>query len=170
MLLAARGEIAAAARGVRPVRGIAAVAIWPAMIAWTATAVAMAAAPLRRLRHWTRRAVSSRRTRVSVPARRFKYQAMVTMLPSEGGKPDAALPEPECRMIVRARPGHTHHTDIFSALVAASCEPPPDTRHQLVTITVTGCAPGDCLDPGEHVTLWRGRDIAEAVVTRRIFT
>jgi tellurite resistance protein TehA-like permease len=155
--------------GFHPVRGIAAVAIWPAAIAWTATFAAMAASPLLRLRHWILRMGAPRRTRVNVPSRRFKYQAMVTMLPSDGGEP-AVLPGPECRMIVRTWPGHAHHTDIFSALVATSWEQPPDSRHQLVTITVSGCEAGDCLDPGEHVTLWRGRDIADAVVTRRIFT
>ena len=50
--------------------------------------------------------------------KRFKYQTLVTLAPAHDGGPQAELPGPTCRMVVRARHRETHAAKMFSALVS----------------------------------------------------
>jgi hypothetical protein len=36
-------------------------------------------------------------------------------------------------------------------------------------MVVVGARPDDCLDVGDAFTLWRGRDIARGVISRRLY-
>jgi hypothetical protein len=99
-----------------------------------------------------------------------KYQAMVTLLPQPNGGPEAPLPGPTCRMVVRARHRATGASKIFSALVTTSDDSPlPGSSHLVARFIVLGDDAGDYLDPGEEFILWRGYDVGRGVVTRRIF-
>lgn len=102
--------------------------------------------------------------------KRYKYQALVTLLAPHDGGPEAPLPGPACRMVVRARHRETGATKIFNALVTTSDNSPlPGNSHLIVRLIVLGDDAGDDLTPGEGFTLWRGHDIARGIVTRRIF-
>lgn len=107
--------------------------------------------------------------------KRYKYQALVALLPEEAhsavpAAPRPALPGPACRIVVRAAGPPAHQDKMFSALITASDASPraPDFD-ALVTMTVVGDDVVDYLSPGEPFTIWRGRDIGRGVVTRRIF-
>jgi hypothetical protein len=41
-------------------------------------------------------------------ARRYKYEAMVKLLPQQAGDPEGALPGPVCHAVVRAEHLETH--------------------------------------------------------------
>lgn len=101
--------------------------------------------------------------------KRYKYQALVTLLPQPDSGPDAPLPGPACRMVVRACHHPTHLSKIFSALVTSDDSTMPGDPHLIVTLVVLGDDACDYLSPGEHFALWRGRDVGRGVVTRRIF-
>lgn len=101
--------------------------------------------------------------------KRYKYQALVTLLPQCEGQ-EAPLRGPICRMVVRARHRETGASKIFSALVTTSeGSPLPGNSHIIVTLEVLGDDARDYLSPGEGFVLWRGWDIGRGVVTRRIF-
>ena len=99
--------------------------------------------------------------------KRYKYQALVKLLPQHDGGRAAPLPGPACRMVIRARHRETRASKIFSALVTG------DGRRQgnshIVTLIVLGDDAADYLYPGEGFVLWRGHDVGRGVVTRRIF-
>jgi len=101
--------------------------------------------------------------------KRYKYQALVRLLPQEGSEQLAALPGAACRAVVRAEDQQTHATRLYSALVSAIEDRVPGDAHVIVTVTVLGDDAGDCLATGEDFTLWRGQDIGRGVVTRRVF-
>lgn len=102
--------------------------------------------------------------------KRYKYEAMVKLLPDQAGGPDAALPGPVCHAVVRAQHLETHHSKLFSALVTTGDGgEPPENAATVVTMVVVGDDAGDYLTPGEHFALLRGRDVARGTVTRRIF-
>jgi hypothetical protein len=101
--------------------------------------------------------------------RRYKYQALVTLLPQADGGPSATLPGPACRMVVRARHHETHVSKLFSALVATSEDRPPGGSQLAVTMSVLGDDAGEYLTAGEDFALWRGGDVGRGVVTGRIF-
>ena len=106
----------------------------------------------------------------STRAKRYKYEAMVRLLPQQAGDPEAALPGPVCHAVVRAHHLETHHGKFFSALVTTGDggqRPGNDTV--AVTMVVVGDDAGDYLTPGEHFVLLRGGDVARGTVTRRIF-
>ncbi|MGH3305204.1 MAG: hypothetical protein ACRDOK_26760, partial [Streptosporangiaceae bacterium] len=61
---------------------------------------------------------------------------------------------------------------LFSALVAGWDAPASGRAggaQALATIVAFGSQPADCLPVGGTFALWRGRDVARGVVTRRIF-
>jgi hypothetical protein len=101
--------------------------------------------------------------------KRYKYQALVRLLPQEGSDQPAVLTGPACRMVVRAENHETHATRLYSALVSAIEDGVPGDPHVIVTVTVLGDDSGECLAAGEDFTLWRGSDIGQGVVTRRVF-
>ena len=100
--------------------------------------------------------------------KRYKYQALVRLLRQEGSDQPAVLTGP-CRMVVRAENHETHATRLYSALVSAIEDRVPGDPHVIVTVTVLGDDAGGCLAAGEDFTLWRGGDIGQGVVTRRVF-
>lgn len=102
--------------------------------------------------------------------KRYKYQALVKLLPRDGSDPTAPLPGPTSRMVVRARHRETHASKIFNALVSTSDDsPPPGNPYIIVTMVVLGDDAGDYLGPREQFVLWKGYDVGRGVVTRRIF-
>lgn len=104
--------------------------------------------------------------------KRYKYQATVTLTPRLAGK-DTALPGPACRMVLRASHRETHANQLFSALVSSGdglLQTVASTGSQVVvTLVVLGDTAGEYLAPGEEFDLWRGRNVAHGVITRRIF-
>lgn len=101
--------------------------------------------------------------------KRYKYQALVTLLGRDANGHPAPLPSPSCRMVVRATDHETHATKLFSALVSATGEPVVGDSHVIVTVTLLSDGAGDCLTGGEEFTLWRGTDLGRGVITRRVF-
>ena len=100
----------------------------------------------------------------------YKFQAAVTLLPPPGTAASALLPEPACRLVVRAAQPGTDASRLFSALVSAGQDTVPgDERHVVLTVTVLGDGAAECLAAGSDFTLWRGSDIGRGVVTRRVF-
>jgi hypothetical protein len=101
---------------------------------------------------------------------RYKYQALVTLVPRQASGQEAALPGPACRAVVRARNHETHSSKLFSALVTTGDDSPPSGSSSLtVTVVVLGDDAGDYLAPGDHFVLWRGGDVGRGRVTRRMF-
>ncbi len=101
--------------------------------------------------------------------KRYKYQALVKMLPGRDGEPGPQLPGPVCRLVVRARHQDTGRSKIFSSLVSTDEQPRAGAPHITVTMVVLGDDVGEYLSPGEGFVLVRGCDIGRGVVTRRIF-
>lgn len=100
--------------------------------------------------------------------KRYKYRALVTPVPRPAGDPEAALPSPVCRVVVRARHPETHRSKLFSALVTSDDNLQPG-KSSMVTVVVLGGDADDYLAPGEHFALLRGCDVARGTVTSRIF-
>ena len=100
--------------------------------------------------------------------KRYKYRALVTLVPGPAEDPEAMLPSPVCRVVVRARHPETHRSKIFSALVTSDDNLQPG-RSSMVTVVVLGGDADDYLAPGEHFALLRGCDVARGTVTSRIF-
>ena len=101
--------------------------------------------------------------------RRYKYQALVVPLPQQATGPDAGLPGPVCRAVVRAHHHATHHDKLFSALITSDDGEQPGRTSTVVTMVVVGVDADDYLAPGEHFALLRGSDVARGTVTRRLF-
>jgi len=100
--------------------------------------------------------------------KRYKYRALVTPVPPPADAPEATLPGPVCRVVVRARHPETHRSKLFSALVTSD----DDLRlgkASMVTLVVIGGDADDYLAPGEHFALLRGSDVARGTVTSRVF-
>lgn len=102
----------------------------------------------------------------------YKYRALVKLEPAAGGKSaDLPLPETGGRVVVRAHHHETHRTKVFSALVTTTNgEPLRATDHSIqLTITVLGDDASDYLEAGDAFALWRGHDIGQGVISRRLF-
>jgi hypothetical protein len=119
---------------------------------------------LRSAGHGTQRSPWSGRA----ATRRYKYQALVRLLPGQAEDPEAAPPGPTYRAVVRARHHDSHRSKLFSALVTSEDGPLPGQAN-VVTVVVVGDDADDYLAPGEHFALLRGCDVARGTVTRRIF-
>ena len=100
--------------------------------------------------------------------KRYKYRALVSLVPRSADDPEAALPSPVCRVVVRARHPETHRSKLFSALVTSDDELQPG-QASMVTVVVLGGDADDYLAPGEHFALLRGCDVARGTVTSRVF-
>ena len=109
----------------------------------------------------------------------YKFQAFVTMSPAEeagrAGLPAVAAatlpPGQITRMGVRGEHHGTHSSHFFSALVANSGDSSDwiGDNHAIVTVMLTGDDPAEYFSAGDHFALWLGHDIADGVVTRRLF-
>jgi hypothetical protein len=100
--------------------------------------------------------------------RRYRYEALVRLLPGQADDPGAAPPGPTYRAVVRARHHETHRSKLFSALVTSEDDPLLGGAN-VVTVVVVGDDADDYLAPGEHFALLRGCDVARGTVTRRVF-
>jgi hypothetical protein len=93
---------------------------------------------------------------------------LITPTPRAADDPQATLPSPVCRVVVRARHPETHRSKLFSALVTSDDDLEPG-RASMVTVVVLGGDADDYLAPGEHFALLRGCDVARGTVTSRVF-
>lgn len=111
--------------------------------------------------------------------RPYKFQAFVTVSPPEEDSPDGLPPTAAAelppgrirRMTVRGEHHATHGSHFFSALVANSGDSSEwiGDNHAIVTVMLTGDDPAEYFSAGDHFALWLGHDIADGVVTRRLF-
>jgi hypothetical protein len=103
--------------------------------------------------------------------KRYKFQALVTMVEDGDGGPRVMLGSAPRRMVLRGRNDETGHSQIFSALVSCEDEAPfrPQGHQMLVTLRLAGDHVADYLHSGGHFDLWLGYDVGHGVVTRRLF-
>jgi hypothetical protein len=104
--------------------------------------------------------------------KQYRYRALVRLEPSGGSRGTGpVLPETGGRVVVRARHHDTHRSKIFSALVTTtpgeSVQANADHSIQL-TMTVLGDDACDYLEAGDTFSLWRGHDIGQGVISRRL--
>jgi hypothetical protein len=99
-----------------------------------------------------------------------KFQAVLTLLPAADGAEPAPLAWPAWRAVVRARDHGTRAGELLTGLVSADDGGPlPGRSNVVVTMVVVGASPDNCLDVGDPFTLWRGRDIARGIISRRLY-
>jgi tellurite resistance protein TehA-like permease len=176
-----------AATGLTFLHRVGTVAVWPAALAWLVTCAALAVSTVRRVG----RAISARLRSMRRPQRaqrpqrprrpnsgpptdmrRYTFEALVTVPPPDG-TPSAPVPGPDWHGVIRASTDSDGSSPgLFSAQVAGwdVHQPGPAGDAQaLATIVAFGSQPADCLPVGGAFVLWRGRDVARGVVTRRIF-
>jgi hypothetical protein len=102
----------------------------------------------------------------------FRFRALITLGPDAHDSQGHDYPSGTRAVMVRAsslaRPAHRKH---FEAMIERDDEPfvHHDDR-EIVTITLTDSHAGDFFAPGQHFTLWNGRDIGTGVVSRQVFT
>jgi hypothetical protein len=103
--------------------------------------------------------------------KRYKFQALVTPGPAAGGGLAALPPGQIRRMVVRGQHHETQGSQFFSALVADNGDGSGwlADDHVIVTIAVTADDPRAYFGIGDHFALWLGSDIADGVVTRRLY-
>jgi hypothetical protein len=102
-------------------------------------------------------------------ARQYKYRALVRLDPDAAGDHGPLLPEPEGRVVVRAQHHDTHTSKMFSALVSGAGEQAVTRDHSVeLTVTIRGEDVDEYLEAGDHFALWRGHDIGQGVISRRI--
>jgi hypothetical protein len=102
----------------------------------------------------------------------YKYSALVKLAPPGGEhSTDPPLPETNARVVVRAEHHETHRSKIFSALISSAYgEPLRPSDHSIqLTMTVLGDDAVDYLDAGDTFALWRGHDIGQGVISRRLY-
>jgi hypothetical protein len=99
--------------------------------------------------------------------KRYKYQALVTLLPDEGGAPPM-LPPVTSRMVIKAEHRETHACKLFSSLVTPDHTVVPQGASVTVTFVVLGDDASDYLGTGERFALWKGHELGLGVITRRM--
>lgn len=94
----------------------------------------------------------------------YKFQAMVKPLAGSGisVESDAVLR----RMVVRAETCPAHGSQLFGALVSGESNL---GAYTVVILRLAGDDVCDYLSVGEHFRLWQGGDVAEGVITRRLY-
>ena len=101
----------------------------------------------------------------------FKYRALVKLDSSGGGTGESPLPAAGGRVVVRAQHHDTHRDKMFGALIDAvhgDTLRPADHSIQM-TVTVTADDADEYLEAGDTFMLWRGHDIGQGVISRRLF-
>jgi hypothetical protein len=103
--------------------------------------------------------------------KRFKYRALVKLDSAGDGMGEQGLPAAGGRVVVRAHHHETHRDKMFGALVdTVQGEPLRPAGHSIqLTMTVSGDDAGEYLEPGDTFVLWRGHDIGQGVISRRLF-
>jgi len=100
--------------------------------------------------------------------KRYKYQALVSLLPDDDGAPPA-LPTATSRMVIKAEHRETHASKLFSSLVTIDDAIAPRKKGVTVTFVVLGDDACDYLATGERFALWNGHELGLGVITRRVF-
>ena len=103
--------------------------------------------------------------------KQYKYRALVKLDSAGGSIVEPPLPATGGRVVVRAHHHDTHQDKMFCGLVnAVHGEPLRPADHSIqMTVTVTGDDAGDYLEPGDSFVLWRGHEIGQGVISRRLF-
>jgi hypothetical protein len=90
---------------------------------------------------------------------------MVKPLASGDGTP-VALDSDLHRIVVHADASAAHGDQMFNALVSGESSL---GSYTIVTLRLDGDDVDDYLSVGEHFRLWLGNDVAEGVITRRLW-
>ena len=104
--------------------------------------------------------------------KRYKFQALVTPSPAGNGHALAGDGPASQRVVVRARDSETRRCKMFSALLdsdGGATPFRPGCSQVLITLRLMCDDVCDCLEVGSHFELWRGDDIGEGVITRRLY-
>jgi hypothetical protein len=109
--------------------------------------------------------------KVQADMKSYKFQVLVTVLPTGNGSPRVTLGPSPCRVVVRARNDETLRTQFFGALISSYYDGAfrPGNPRVIATLRITGDDVCDYLHIGSHFHLWAGGDVGEGVVTRRLF-
>ena len=101
--------------------------------------------------------------------KQYKYSALIKLVSASQTSGEPPLPATGGRVVVRARHHDTKSSKMFSGLISTPLDQPlkPDQSMQL-TLTVVGDDVPDYLDAGDSFTLWRGREIGQGVISRRL--
>jgi hypothetical protein len=157
--------------------------VWPATLVWAVTFAALCVSATRLPRRAAAvRAVSGRlhsgqrprRSHAGHPAgmQRYTFEALVT-IPMPDGSPSALVPGPDWHGVIRARTEEDSGSPgLYSALVDNWDQHDSGragAARALARIVAFGPQPAERLPVGGTFVLWRGRDVAHGVVTRRIF-
>ena len=112
---------------------------------------------------------------------RYKFQGMITRTRRVAAALDAPddadvttwnpPPGQMRRIVVRGEHHDTHGSHFFSALVAANDDGSDwlDDEHSIVTVMLAGDELDEYFCVGDHFALWLGHDVADGVITRRLF-
>ncbi len=113
-------------------------------------------------------------------AHRYKFQGLIALHPDAGRTPDfepegppwELPPGQRRRMVVKAENHETHSTHFFNAVVANAGEGSEWLGHDHAIVTVSVAVeepPEEYFAIGDHFALWLAGDVADGVVTRRLF-
>jgi hypothetical protein len=116
--------------------------------------------------------------------KRYKFQALVRLHPAgDDGTCTELGPSPR-RMVLRTEAGHDQHelsrygkiqytqqSKMFVALVSKDDEEPvcPGSSRFMVTLRISGDNVCDYLGIGGRFHLWLGGDVADGIISRRLF-
>lgn len=101
----------------------------------------------------------------------YKFQALVTLYTTSGGPPCPTLDTAPRRMVLRGRSDESGRCQFFSVLVSRDGDMPfRSGKPRLeVVLRVAGDDVAEYLSVGRYFNLWLGEDVAEGIVTRRLF-
>jgi hypothetical protein len=123
-------------------------------------------------------AVTGNREEAAMSGHRYKFQGLLTLHPDAvpdgeaGTSPWELPPGQRRRMVVKAENSETHDTHFFNALVYNAGDGGDwlGGDHAIVTVSVAvEEPPEDYFSVGAHFALWLAGDVADGVVTRRVF-
>ena len=98
----------------------------------------------------------------------YKYSTLVKLNEHGSDGPDPPL-QAGARVAARARHHETGASKLFSALIVVILDDSPRPDHSVpLTLAVVGDDVPEYLDAGDSFTLWRGHDIGQGVISRRL--
>jgi hypothetical protein len=114
------------------------------------------------------RVVRVRPTRDGGNMEQYKFSTLVKLNERGSDGPDPPL-QAGARVAVRARHHETGASKLFSALIVVILDDSPQPDHSVpLTLAVVGDDVPEYLDAGDTFTLWRGHDIGQGVISRRL--
>lgn len=114
------------------------------------------------------RVVRVRPTRDGGNMEQYKYSTLVKLNGPGSDRTDPPL-QAGARVAVRARHHETGASKLFSALIVVILDDSPQPDHSVpLTLAVVGDDVPEYLDAGDSFTLWRGHDIGQGVISRRL--